>query len=500
MEDNDSTSVCGERESIVYNPCILNGDVEQMDKEYEDVDEVGLDDLARAEKRQREDSTGDEDSWTQIKGKKKTRRDNISTLHKEKYEVYISHKDPLPKQFALARLLKDNNIANVTQVKYLSPFKIRLQFEDELAMNKLCICEKLIEKGWRIQKAMQLSLSYGLIKNVDLELSDEEIHQYISCPAPAKLLSVRRLNRRNTVDGGWCPSESLRLCFEGDFLPAFVSVCDINIKVLPYVHQVSQCSLCWKFGHSRKMCQTKKIVCPKCGGPHENCETLKFVCVNCKGDHISLSKTCPVYRKERRVREIMSEFGCTYRKALECYISPKSQGTLDTVVPMQPPLAMNSQDLFPSLSQESLQVNPEPTFRSTYAEVVQSKVTVHPSKELFSSPVKSSHKLKQNKAQSSKEKRRDDNEDWMFWNSEPDYISPNPDCNEEDKNNQGPSFSELLSRIKEIIFLKQSNLTTKVKSIIQLCLEWLVLVVVNFISEWPMIKVLWNLMNLPRDG
>ncbi|KAF9422605.1 hypothetical protein HW555_001809 [Spodoptera exigua] len=465
MEDNDSASSCGGTH---------NGDVEQMDNENEDVDKVCRDELARAEKRQREESTGDEDSWTEIKGKKKTRRECVSKLHKENYEVYISHKDPLPKQFALARILKENNIGNISQVKYLSPYKIRLQFECELAMNNVCNCEKLREKGWRIQKSMQLSLSYGLIKNVDLDLSDEEIQQNISCPAPAKLLSVRRLNRRNTVDGGWCPSETLRLCFEGDFLPAFVSVCDIHIKVLPYVHQVSQCSLCWKLGHSRKMCQTKKVVCPKCGGPHENCESLIFACVNCKGNHISLSKACPAYKKERRIREIMSETA-TVRHELS--------------------------EPFPFLGRKSLQINPEPTACSTYAEVVQSKVNGHPSLQLFSSPGKSKNKLNPDKEQASKERKRDVNEDWMFWNSEPDYTSPLPGNNEEDdKNNQRPSFNELLSRIKEIIFLRQSNLSTKVKSIIQLCLEWLVLVIVNFISKWPMIKVLWNLVNIQRDG
>ncbi|CAH0702552.1 unnamed protein product [Spodoptera exigua] len=113
MEDNDSASSCGGTH---------NGDVEQMDNENEDVDKVCRDELARAEKRQREESTGDEDSWTEIKGKKKTRRECVSKLHKENYEVYISHKDPLPKQFALARILKENNIGNISQL-FSSPGK-----------------------------------------------------------------------------------------------------------------------------------------------------------------------------------------------------------------------------------------------------------------------------------------------------------------------------------------------------------------------------------------
>ncbi|KAF9424762.1 hypothetical protein HW555_000063 [Spodoptera exigua] len=176
-------------------------------------------DQLRPEKRQREGSTEEEEGWTEVKGKKKSRHGSDNSFKEEaNYDVYISSKERLPKQFGMARILKELNIGKIRQVKYLSPFKIRLQFENESAAQSLFACEKILEKGWRLQKAMELSVCYGLIKNVDLDLSDDDILQNIS--SSTKLLSFKRLNRRNRDEGGWCPSETLRLCFEGDHLPA----------------------------------------------------------------------------------------------------------------------------------------------------------------------------------------------------------------------------------------------------------------------------------------
>lgn len=38
---------------------------------------------------------------------------------------------------------------------------------------------------------------------------------------------------------------------------------------------------------------------------------------------MALSRTCPIYLKERRLRELMAEFNCTYRKALSMYVPPE---------------------------------------------------------------------------------------------------------------------------------------------------------------------------------
>lgn len=42
-------------------------------------------------------------------------------IHKEDVEVYVSSLEILPKQFAMARFLKENGITSKRRVKYLSP-------------------------------------------------------------------------------------------------------------------------------------------------------------------------------------------------------------------------------------------------------------------------------------------------------------------------------------------------------------------------------------------
>ncbi|KAL4713731.1 hypothetical protein ACJJTC_004262 [Scirpophaga incertulas] len=147
---------------------------------------------------------------------------------------------------------------------------------DEDSAITLKECSELLDMGWRIQKAMEVSQSYGVIRDVDLDLSDEEVFNNISCPEPAVLISSKRLSRRSPNNDGWTPCETVKLCFKGSALPPYVLIYDMRVKVEPYVFPVTQCSHCWKMGHSFKMCPTKKIVCPKCGNNHANCESTTF--------------------------------------------------------------------------------------------------------------------------------------------------------------------------------------------------------------------------------
>ncbi|CAH0714262.1 unnamed protein product, partial [Brenthis ino] len=146
----------------------------------------------RAEKRTRLE---DEGEWTVV-GKEKKAKPVYN-----KIEIYITSTEILPKQFAMA-------------------------------------------------KAMEKDISYGLIRDVDLELSNDEILLRITCPNRVEIISVSRVKRRCTTDGsGWTPSGSVRISFRGAYLPSHVSVDGLKINVDRYVFPVSQCSRCWRLGH-----------------------------------------------------------------------------------------------------------------------------------------------------------------------------------------------------------------------------------------------------------
>lgn len=78
--------------------------------------------------------------------------------------------------------------------------KIRIGFDDENDAEKPLMCKSISDKGWLTYEAMKLSHCYGVIKNVDTDLSDTDVLNNISYDGEITL--AKRLNRRNRGDGG----------------------------------------------------------------------------------------------------------------------------------------------------------------------------------------------------------------------------------------------------------------------------------------------------------
>ncbi|XP_063891873.1 uncharacterized protein LOC135117209, partial [Helicoverpa armigera] len=333
----------------------------------------------------------------------------------------------------------------------INPFKVRIEVDNEFSANKIEKCQAFIDRNWNIQRAMERSSSYGVIRDVDLDLSDEDILKCISCKKPPEIISVYRLKRRDPEGIGWQPSEAVQVCFKGSFIPQYVYVEGLRIKVTPYLFPVSQCSKCWKYGHLYKKCPSSKVVCPKCGGPHENCETETFRCVNCSGKHMALAKnSCPVFLKEKKIREIMNEFNCTYRKALSVYVppSPFQKASNHNTDPMTKNeidfIMMNKKHI---LREVSVINSDSPAHIPTFSEIVKAMTSIPVTKKKVS-PVKSS--VKQNRLND-------------VYEIDPIISNSPPSTTGQDKTDKIPSqehkkksvnFEELLSRLKEIIFLR----------------------------------------------
>lgn len=463
MGDNERT--CSSNDNVeVYlseneSELEINEAVEHSQKMQEDIT------LFRPIKRGRGDD--DEEDWTEVKRKDKKSKEDKSSI-----QIYLSSKDKMPKQFALAKILNDNNITGITQVKYIGLYKVRLTFENEADAMNLEKCEAIITLGWRIQSAMEKYTTHGVIRDIELEISEEEILKNVTCPDPIKLISVKRLMRR--TENGWSLSESVRLCFLGSFLPTYIIVDSLKIKVVPYVFPVSQCSNCWKFGHTAKFCSTNKVFCPKCGGNHQNCEAKTFKCINCAGRHMALERSCPAWLKEKKLRDLMSEYNCTYRKALDIYVPPSPP------IPTQEQVIYSQHISKPSTSSEvrneicAVQEHdlPQDTKKHTYASVAKTKPrsSKRPGR-IVRSPTPHS-----------------------YLNENNDVSEPSP-SREDQSNIKINSFKELLNRLKEIMFLKSGNIQSKIYNAIKCCLEWVILVAVESISDWPVLKIIFDYFN-----
>ncbi|CAH2089297.1 unnamed protein product [Euphydryas editha] len=152
-------------------------------------------------KRPREEAETQEEEWEDwsvVKRKEKKLKEDENLL-----QIYIYCKEKLPKQFAMGKLFKENGIIDVLKLKYISPYKARVDMANEDSANKLQSCEGLISRGWKMQKAFEKHESHGVIRNIDLEISDEDIFKSISCPSAAQLVAVKRLKRRNVYEEGW---------------------------------------------------------------------------------------------------------------------------------------------------------------------------------------------------------------------------------------------------------------------------------------------------------
>ncbi|KAI5641050.1 hypothetical protein NE865_06706 [Phthorimaea operculella] len=422
-----------------------------------------------------------------------------------KLEVYVTCKEKFPKQFALAKLFKDLGIVDIVKIKYVSPYKIRVEFDNIDCMDKMMLCNDLIGKGWIFHRAFAVSYTYGIIRDVDMDLTDEDIKKNIKCDAPAVLSSVFRLKRRD-ASGNWVPSESVRLCFTGTFLPTHVYVDRLRIKVDSYVFPVTQCSRCWKLGHSQSRCSSDKTICPKCGGKHANCDTKTFVCVNCRGNHISLSRACPVYLKEKKIRELMAEFNVTYRMACNMYVpsspsqmtQPKNSFIQPAPTPPAKPVGVSTFNSFSPLLEESGER------KTPYAEVLRVQADIHPTR---------TNKLHQKRPESNTADSPHVRRTAREANPPPRQVrEANPprrparevnspanldsdSYDEYDESGRRVTFTELLNRLKDIIFMKHSSFQVKTRLVLQSCLEWLFLVVVDNISDWPILKLLLDYLD-----
>lgn len=251
------------------------------------------------------------------------------------FGVYITAKtDSLPKQLAFAKLLAKYNIQGIETIKYKSPFKLLIKFKTEQDTNNFLNNKITQDHEWVCRNINELHYCYGVVRDIDIDIEDKELKEIFECDT--KILSIKRLLRKDS-DGKWIKSETVRIGFEGSNLPEFIKAYGCRMAVDSYMHPVTQCSKCWRYGHVSQFCPSKTLICPKCGGKHENCETKSFRCVNCKGNHISFMKSvCPAFEKERNIRIYMGNHMCSYKFAVNKMKEETLKNTSSTLEPEMP--------------------------------------------------------------------------------------------------------------------------------------------------------------------
>lgn len=445
------------------------------------------------------DENSSEEEWNTIhpRSRKMIRRSNSEVV--EKIQVYVMCSSGLPKQFALAKLLRDNKVTGISDVKYVHQHKIVITFEEESSADLLIQSKILADLGWRCQRSSEVGLSYGIIRNIDIEMTEEEIMKNVS--SHIEIVSVRRLNKRkyneNDTASGWEKCEAIRLAFRGTSVPTHILIYDMRVKVASYVFPVTQCSRCWKFGHTRLLCPSKKVVCPKCTKNHENCKVTNFRCVNCTGPHMALQKICPMFKKERRVRELMSEFNCTFRKALEVYVPPSP--VPDRSFSPGPPLPEVRRPLAPSILCEPERVHQEggePAQRTKLMSDLFTNTEDTPFKLVTNKRAKAHRKSQLRPptpapSPSTAPMETDKDIDSEVADSEPRDVTSNPPPSSQRRSVKDMSFVRLLAKMYTII-IGRDSVEAKIQQVVSICGEWILVNVVSGFSAGSLLSMFTN--------
>lgn len=421
-------------------------------------------------KRNRDEESQDE--WTEV-----VRRKQRLKALREAIQLTVTSKTIFPKQFALAKLFKAKNILNISKVKYINPFKITIEVDNEESADRLINCDHFIEMGWRFQRPFEVGLSYGVIKDIELDITEEDIIKSISCNTD--VINVKRLQRKNKDDIGWSDCEKIRVGFKGSSLPTYIYIFDMKVRVEPYVFPVTQCSNCWRYGHTRKMCPSVKSYCPKCGGKHDSCDITVYKCINCHENHMALDRTCPVYMKERRIRDIMAEFNCSYRKAMDIYVPPSSPARYDEST-LQNPTSISDNVTLTSNAQPTTsyaQIASKNLPNTIASQVVEENLTVQgPSVK---------KKTRKNRLKSSyvEETFTENNSDLDMQYS--DQTSDEDIIQESNKKQKSDfSFNKLKLKIKNIILRKGESIKVKIQNLVQICVEWIITWIFHNTPDW----------------
>lgn len=272
----------------------------------------------------------DDDGFTMVQSKKKSNKSRAPEDMTSKrgnrtnnyFEVCVASFQLLPKQIGLAMLLKKEGITSAVRIKYKNPYRVVISFETKEEASRLLENKTFADAGFRCYLTSEVGITYGIVKFLEVDVAEEDLRESLTCDY--KILTVKRLNRMSE-EGQWVPSETVRFGFKSSILPSYLYGYGCRFKVDPYTFPVTQCGSCWKYGHLTRTCPTKRTTCPKCGGGHTNCETTELRCVNCRGKHMALSKSCPIYLKEKQIRSIMCQENSTYKSAASKYRESKAR-------------------------------------------------------------------------------------------------------------------------------------------------------------------------------
>lgn len=210
----------------------------------------------------------------------------------------------------------DSFCGSVKSLKKIRDGSILVKTKNSNQSQKLLTLNKIGETEITVQRDDKLNTCKGVCFSTEANFCSEA--ELLENLKDQKVIEIKRFIRRDGKQ-----TNMYFVTFALTTPPPNIFIGYENCKVDLYIPNPLRCFKCLKFGHTKTRCTSENEICMNCG---DNLHTTNIdpttkrclkesKCINCHGNHSSMSKTCPMFIKEKEIVLIKSRENISYIEA-----------------------------------------------------------------------------------------------------------------------------------------------------------------------------------------
>lgn len=190
-------------------------------------------------------------------------------------------------EISISRHIIACNLVGVKDIRKLGPNSVQVECKDLVSANNIIQCQKLrLLHNINSFIPNEYVKSIGIVKNVPLDLTNDDISDFIKSSVPIE--RIKRINFWDKETKQAKPGTSLKITFRSADIPQNIVLYYTIKKVEHFIPKVPVCNKCLRFGHIARSCRSTETKCVNCSEPtHAASDT------SCNGSCTHCQKTMP---------------------------------------------------------------------------------------------------------------------------------------------------------------------------------------------------------------
>nr|CAI5820850.1 unnamed protein product [Callosobruchus analis] len=238
---------------------------------------------------------------------------------------------------------------HIMEINTVGKNRLKIQVDSATVANRLVTNQVFENNNLIAYIPVHLTEKKGVVRAVDTTYSEPELIDSIQSDVPIK--SIRRMYK--VIKDGDSRIRVARqmviISFDSLIIPQHVYMNKIRFAVDQYYSPVLMCYHCLRYGHTSTQCRSKRK-CRSCGADNDQstvCINCNVYCIHCESNsHSSTDKRCPVFLKQKRIKQAMSNMNMSFYEAQKIVENP-TYASLVSKNRFEPLLVSNTD--FPSL-------------------------------------------------------------------------------------------------------------------------------------------------------